>query len=81
MDDVTINCVLGIESVSNLDSSTLLSSDTLLNNFLYNAGFMFTDILDMVYYDTTNSDPYWYYIFFRVGDFMVRFVYRDTSLI
>lgn len=48
-DDITINC-----------ASAIISSDTPSNffeNLLYNAGFMFTDILDMVWYDTRNTDP------------------------
>lgn len=79
-DDITINCWLGIGAVSNLDSTSLLSSDGILTNLLYNAGFMFTDVLDIIYYDTTNTQPYWYYIANRAGDFLVRFIYRDTTV-
>lgn len=70
-DDITINC-----------ESAILSSDTPSNffeNILYNAGFMFTDILDMFWYDTRNTDPYWYYIFYRVGDFAIRVFYREND--
>ena len=41
---------------------------------------MFTDVLDLLYYDPYNTDPYWYYVFFRVGDFFIRFIYRDTTV-
>jgi len=78
-DDITINCVLGVKESSNTNLATLFSSDGVLTNILYNAGFMFTDVLDIIYYDTTDTNPYWYYIFYRVGDFFIRFVYREED--
>lgn len=80
VDDITINCYQAIAGSANVNSDTLFTSDGLLTNVLYNAGFMFTDILDIVYYDTTSTDPYWYYVAFRGGDFSIRFIYRDTTL-
>lgn len=46
---------------------------------MYNAGFMFTDILDIVYYDYADTNPYWYYVSYRMGDFFVRFFLRDEE--
>jgi len=40
---------------------------------------MFTDVLDIIKYDTTDTNPYWYYVFYRVGDFLIRFVYREAD--
>jgi hypothetical protein len=59
--------------------SELLSGGELGQNLLYNAGFMFTDVLDIAWYDQRNTDPYWYYFSYRLGDFLIRFIYRDES--
>lgn len=77
-DDITINCVSAI-ATSDTDAATLFAGDNLLQNLLYNAGFMFTDVLDIVWYDTRNTDPYWYYFAYRLGDFSIRIIYRDES--
>eukprot|EP00347_Sterkiella_histriomuscorum_P006356 403353073 len=79
VDDITINCWLGFDESSNLDSSQLFSNDGILTNMLYNAGFMFTDVLDILDYDYTYTDPFWYYTAFRAGDFLVRFIYREAD--
>jgi len=34
----------------------------LLLNIMYNLGFQITDILNLVFYDTTNTQPFWYYV-------------------
>ena len=44
-------------------------------NVLYNAGYMFTDILDLVYYNYANTNPYWYYVAYNMGDFFIRFFF------
>jgi hypothetical protein len=70
-DDIVINC-----------ESAILSSDApsgYFENILYNTGYMFTDILDMIDYDTRNTEPYWYYVFYRVGDFVIRIFYREDD--
>ena len=78
-DDLWINCYKAIASVTTISWSSLFKTDTLLQNVLYNMGYMFTDILDLVFYDPTNTDPYWYYVAYRVGDFFIRFLYYDTT--
>ncbi|CDW87227.1 UNKNOWN [Stylonychia lemnae] len=77
-DDITINCVLGFQATANTNIASIFTSDQILMNLLYNAGFMFTDVLDILKYDTSDTNPYWYYIFYRVGDFLIRFIYRDA---
>jgi hypothetical protein len=54
--------------------------ETLVTNILYNLGFQFTDVLDLIFIDPSNTEPFWYYVFYRVGDFMIRFIYKDTSV-
>ena len=84
-DDIVINC--GNAIISNNDALDVFSStngdsyigETLVTNILYNLGFQFTDILDLIFIDPSNLEPFWYYVFFRVGDFLIRFIYKDTS--
>ena len=78
-DDITINCWLGIKAAATISGSTLLTMDGIPTNILYNAGFMFTDVLNLVNYNVLSTDPYWYYFAFNLGDFMVRFIYKDSS--
>lgn len=78
-DDITINCWLGIKASAAVDTAELLTMDGIPTNLLYNAGFMFTDILNLVNYNVLSTDPYWYYVAYNAGDFLVRFIYRDDS--
>lgn len=50
-----------------------------LLNILYNLGFQITDILNLVFYDTTITQPFWYYVSYQLGDFAIRFIYRDIN--
>lgn len=34
----------------------------------------------MIFIDPSNTEPFWYYVFYRVGDFMIRFIYRDADV-
>jgi hypothetical protein len=78
-DDITINCWLGIKASATISTTTLFSMEGVPTNLLYNAGFMFTDVLNLVNYNILSTDPYWYYFAFNLGDFLVRFIYRDDS--
>ena len=77
---IVINCGNSVlnAAVPNLLGGTYFG-ENLVQNLLYNLGFQITDVLDLVFVDPTATDPFWYYVFFRVGDFMIRFVYADTS--
>ena len=84
-DGITINC--GDAILSNNDALNVFNGvgdtykgETLVTNILYNMGFQFTDILDLIFLDPDNKDPFWYYVFYRVGDFMIRFIYKDTTM-
>jgi hypothetical protein len=84
-DDIVINC--GNAIISNNDALDVFSStngdsyigETLVTNILYNLGFQFTDVLDLIFIDPSNVEPFWYYVSYRVGDFLIRFIYKDTS--
>jgi hypothetical protein len=53
--------------------------ESLILNILYNLGFQFTAILDLIFIDPDSKDPFWYYVAYRIGDFLIRFLYRDTT--
>jgi hypothetical protein len=74
-------CYYGIEASSTLSFSTLFSTDEIVQNLLYNLGYMFTDILGIVIYDVTNTNSYSYYVSYKLGDMFVRFLYRDKTAI
>lgn len=78
VDDLTINCVQAYDT--EITSDDAFSTEEIGTNILYNAGFMFTNILDIIYYDYTDTNPYWYYVAYRMGDFFIRFFIRDEDL-
>lgn len=42
---------------------------------------MFTDVLGIIIYDTTNENAYSYYVSYKIGDLLVRFLYRDKTAV
>ena len=44
-DEVGNTCYYGIETYVNLDYNTLIAGGAIVENILYNAGFMFTDVI------------------------------------
>jgi len=53
--------------------------ENLIQNVLYNLGFQITALLDLIFVGYNLSDPFWYYVFSRLGDFTVRFFFRDED--
>lgn len=78
IDDLTINCMLAVQENSSTNLVDIFTTNEVFINILYNAGFMFTDILDLIFYDSTSTDPFYYYSSFRLGDFLIRFIYSDA---
>ena len=77
-DDLGHTCYYGVETYVNTDYDTFISTDGVLTNVLYNAGFMFTDIIEIILNDATTVNDYDYFVGFRIGDFLIRFIYRAT---
>ncbi len=84
-DDIVINCgnaIIGNNDAFNVfavNNGDTYKGETLVTNILYNLGFQFTDVLDLIFIDPDNKEPFWYYVAYRVGDFMIRFLYKDTT--
>ena len=53
--------------------------ENFVENILYNLGFQITDILDLVFLDPKMKEQFWYFVFTRVGDFAIRFLFRDED--
>jgi hypothetical protein len=83
-DNIVISCT---ESVLNAYVPDLLFegennnffAENLLINLLYNIGFQFTDILDLIFIENNLPEPFWYYVFYKIGDFVIRFIFRDED--
>lgn len=80
-DDLGHTCYYGIETYVNTDYSTFLSTSGILQNVLYNAGFMFTDVIEIALNNDRTVNEYSYFLAFRVGDFLIRFFYKDSTQI
>ena len=48
IDDLGNTCYYGIETYVDLDYSSFVSGGGILTNVLFNAGFMFTDVIEIV---------------------------------
>lgn len=79
-DEISNNCYYFFAPYLTLDYSTFLNGNTLLENVLYNAGFMFTDIITVATTDPLTVSNWSYVLASTIGDFLIRFFYRDTSL-
>ena len=81
VDDLGNTCYYGIDTYVNLDYSTFVTGGVVLENLLYNAGFMFTDVVEIVLNSAVTVSNYPYFVAYRVGDFFIRFFYKDTTTI
>lgn len=81
VDDLGNTCYYGVETYVVLDYSTFVTGGAVLENVLYNAGFMFTDVLEIVLNNENTITQWSYFIAFRVGDFLIRFFYKDSTTI
>ena len=72
---IAVNCYYGIsQTMTTSQYEDLLIGDTLLVNVLYNAGFIYTDIFDLVTNDPSTVSNWPYYLAYQVGDCFVRFI-------
>jgi hypothetical protein len=81
VDEISNTCYYGITSYVSLDATSAFSGDKILQNTLYNAGFMFTNIILLFtteYWQVTN---YSYFVGAYIGDTIIRFFYYDPTTI
>ena len=50
-----------------------------MQNVLYNLGLQITALLDLIFVGYNMGEPFWYYVFSRLGDFTIRFFFRDED--
>jgi hypothetical protein len=80
-DEIANTCYYGITSYVSLDVGTTFGWSSILSNVLYNAGFMFTDIVVLLTTSSWEVSNYSYFIGAYVGDFLMRFLYYDPTAI
>lgn len=73
---ITATCYNGVsETVTQSTYQSLLVGDTLLTNVLYNAGYMYTDVYNVMTNDPSTVNDWPYFLAYQLGDFVARFVY------
>jgi len=77
IDDLTINCVSAYTTSTYTDVTETLKPYNIFLNLLYNAGFMTTDVLNVVFFQPSANNIFWYEVPFYFGDFFIRFFYSD----
>ena len=80
-DELGNTCYYGVTEYINLDYNTLVAGGALFENVLFNAGFMFTDIIELILNNPSTVTDYSYFVGYRTGDFFIRFFYKDTTVI
>ena len=80
-DELGNTCYYGIDTYVNLDYNTLVAGGLLFENVLFNAGFMFTDVIELILNSPSTVTDYPYFVGYRTGDFFIRFLYKDTTVI
>jgi hypothetical protein len=55
-------------------------AENFVQNVLYNLGFQITAILDLVFIEKNlQKEDFWFYVSSRIGDFLIRFLFRDED--
>lgn len=75
VDDIAINCLSAY--TTSVTTKTTLTAYSVFLNLLFNAGFMTTDALNIIFYQQSTKNPFWYAVPFNFGDFFIRFFYSD----
>lgn len=78
-DDIANTCYYGISETVTYDFTTF--KNEVGYNILFNAGYMFTDVLYMVQFPPDSIPNYSYNLANWIGDFIIRFFYREPILI
>ena len=77
IDGMGNHCYYGVESYIVLDYATFFTLGGIGENVLFNLGFMFTDIVEILLNGPDTIHKWTYYVAYRVGDFAMRFFYKD----
>lgn len=80
--ETTYNCYYGMVTFFNTENLLKLWTELdIIKNFLFNLGYIYTDIVMLAIGvpGQTEAD-YMYYLFFYIGDYIFRFFFRDQSI-
>ena len=77
---VTNNCYYGAkEFITGEGLVKLYTEYDIFSNILFNGGYMWTDIIMLlVGKNGETENNYYYYVAFYVGDFIFRFIFRES---
>jgi len=81
-DEIVGNCYWGFRKELGNNPAEFFAPLRILENVLYNLGYMYTDIMEII--STPDTDPlygtYWsYFVGVNSGDFLIRFLYYDPN--
>lgn len=79
-DEISHNCYYFFSPYLTLNYKEFFAGNVLLENLLYNVGYMFTDVMTIIEADPNQVSNYPYLLASNIGDFIIRIFYRDTSL-
>jgi hypothetical protein len=80
-DEITYNCIYTVISYSTINFvSENFEWNEIGLNILYNMGYMYTSIFNLFAYPESEVKNYSYFIAANIGDFLMRFLFRDKTL-
>ena len=83
LDEVGVYCRQSISSTLSLpeDLSPTTQAVNLVVNLLYNAGFMWVDAVNYLFYtpETVPDNDWAFFVSYLAGDFLIRFFYHDPT--
>lgn len=82
IDEITYNCLYAILTYTTVNfTAENFEWLQILYNVLFNLGYMYTAIFNLVVYDETQVKNYAYFLSANIGDFLMRFLFRDKSIL
>lgn len=72
---------MGFQETVNPNSySNTFSASAILENVLYNAGYIYSSIINIVLNDPTTVTNWPYYLAYQVGNIAIRFIYKASNI-
>ena len=80
VDDITLMCYYGATTSFAVNPATYFTVENFALNVLFNVGYMYTAVDNIIDNDPSTQTNWPYYLAEQVGDFLIRWFYRDTSV-
>ena len=84
LDEVGVKCTEAITETLGPDYWTSFADKWYINlaiNLAYNAGFMWVDVINFIYFTpaTVPQNDWGFFVSYLLGDFILRFFYHDPT--